>query len=86
MRNYAIYWMKSLLPRLLMPQTRHLVAHLRVRKSRQRLMKKPFMEKRYIVKLTAQEREDLHTVLRRGKQNATVIRRANVLLACDESE
>jgi transposase len=44
------------------------------------------MEKRYIVTLTAQEREELHTVLRRGKQNATVIRRANILLACDESE
>lgn len=44
------------------------------------------MEKLYIVKLTAQEREELHSILRRGKHNATVIRRANILLACDESE
>jgi transposase len=44
------------------------------------------MEKLYIVKLTAQEREELNSILRRGKHNARVIRRANILLACDESE
>jgi hypothetical protein len=39
------------------------------------------MEKRYIVKLTAQEREEIDAVLRRGKQDATVIRRAHILHA-----
>jgi transposase len=44
------------------------------------------MEKRYIVKLSASEREECERVIRRGKNNATVIRRAHMLLAADESE
>ena len=42
--------------------------------------------KKYVVRLDAAERADLERIVRKGKRSALVIRRANILLAVDESD
>ena len=42
------------------------------------------MPKKYVVKLTAAERERVRSMLRSGRESARVLARARVLLKCDE--
>ena len=44
------------------------------------------MNKRYVVRLEAEERAALERLVRTGKRSALTIRHANILLAVDESE
>lgn len=42
--------------------------------------------KKYVVKLTAQERKKLLAIVSKGKNKASVIRRAHILLKSDEGK
>jgi len=44
------------------------------------------MKKKYVVKLTDQERKKLLAIVSKGKNKATVIRRAHILLKSDEGK